>query len=144
MTQTTEKTSPRRTFLGILLGVVGLAISGAAAWPVWRFLSPRAGDGAQEKVKIPRSEVPLSGAHFFNFHGKPAVVLQPSPGKFTALSAVCTHLGCVVKWVPESSEFLCPCHAGRYSADGKVIAGPPPEPLEVLPISLADEQILVG
>lgn len=144
MTETSGDSSERRTFLGIMLGGIGLLISAAAAWPVWRFLAPSTDAGKLEKVKISRTEVPMGGAHFFSFHGKPAVVLQVTPGQFTALSAVCTHLGCVVKWVPEKSEFLCPCHAGRYSAEGKVLAGPPPSPLEVLPVSLADDQIQVG
>jgi len=144
MTEMSGDSSQRRTFLGIVLGGIGLVISAAAAWPVWRFLAPSTDAGKLEKVKISRTEVPLAGAHFFSFHGKPAVVLQPAPGQYAAFSAVCTHLGCVVKWVSEKSEFLCPCHGGRYSAAGKVLAGPPPEPLENLPVSLVDDQILVG
>jgi cytochrome b6-f complex iron-sulfur subunit len=127
-----------------MLGGIGLVISAAAAWPVWRFLSPRADAGKLAKITIPRADVPLGGAHFFSFHGKPAVVLQAGPGQFAAFSAVCTHLGCVIKWVQEKGEFLCPCHAGRFSVEGKVLGGPPPAPLEILPVSLVDDQLLVG
>jgi nitrite reductase/ring-hydroxylating ferredoxin subunit len=52
-----------------------------------------------------------------------------------ALSAVCTHLGCVVAWQDQAGEFLCPCHGGRFSADGQVLGGPPPKPLETLLVS---------
>ena len=134
----------RRTFLGILLGGVMLVISAAAAWPVWRFLSPEKGAGEQDIVTVPREQVPVGQAHFFNYHGKPAVVLQATPGEFEAFSAVCTHLGCVVKWLPEENEFLCPCHAGRFSAEGKVLGGPPPAPLEKLPVTLAGDQVEIG
>jgi cytochrome b6-f complex iron-sulfur subunit len=127
--ESSAKLTERRTFLGILLGGVGLVVSAAAAWPVWRFLAPRTGSGELEKISISRAEIPLAGAHFFSFHGKPAVLLQSKPGQFAAFSAVCTHLGCVIKWVPEKGEFLCPCHAGRFSVEGKVLGGPPPEPL---------------
>ena len=144
MTDPSINLSERRTFLGILLGGVGLVISAAAAWPVWRFLAPSSGEGNLAKVAIQRAEVPLEQAHFFSFHGKPAVVLQAAPGQFAAFSAVCTHLGCVIKWVPEEQEFLCPCHAGRFSVEGKVLGGPPPEPLEELPVALDGDQVLVG
>ena len=138
------QSTQRRTFLGLMLGGVGLVVSAAAAWPVWRFLAPRSGDGQLEAIGIARADVPLDSAHFFSFHGMPAVVLQATPGQFAAFSAVCTHLGCVIKWVPEKGEFLCPCHAGRFSVEGTVLGGPPPEPLEILPVSLVDDQILVG
>lgn len=138
------QSTQRRTVLGLMLGGVGLVVSAAAAWPVWRFLAPRSGDGQLEAIEIARADVPLDSAHFFSFHGMPAVVLQATPGQFAAFSAVCTHLGCVIKWVPEKGEFLCPCHAGRFSVEGTVLGGPPPEPLEILPVSLVDDQILVG
>ncbi len=144
MTDPSVNLSERRTFLGILLGGVGLVVSAAAAWPVWRFLAPSSGEGALEKISILRDQISLEQAHFFSFHGKPAVVLQVIPGQFAAFSAVCTHLGCVIKWVPEQQEFLCPCHAGRFSVEGKVLGGPPPEPLEVLPVALVGDQVQVG
>lgn len=144
MSDPSVNTSERRTFLGILLGGVGIAVSAAATWPVWRFLSPRSSGGELEKVSVSRNEIPLEQAYFFNFHGKPAVVLQVTPGQFSAFSAVCTHLGCVVKWVSEKQEFLCPCHAGRFSVEGKVLGGPPPKPLETLPTALVGDQVQVG
>lgn len=134
----------RRTFLLLMIGAVSAALAALAAWPVWRFLAPSSEDGAAAKVPVPRASVEVGAAHFFNFRGRPAVLLQPTPGKFLAFSAVCTHLGCIVKWEQDKGEFLCPCHAGRFSAEGAVLGGPPPKPLESLPVALAGDQILVG
>lgn len=50
-------------------------------------------------------------------------------GNFSALSARCTHQGCDVNWVEANRAFMCPCHGGRYDAEGKVLQGPPPAPL---------------
>lgn len=136
--------SPRRTFLTAALGGIGAVLAAAAGWPVWRFLSPAEEAGDEERIAIPKSDVPLGTAHFFRFRGQPAVVLQPSPGEFHAFSAVCTHLGCIVQWLPEKREFLCPCHAGRFSPEGQVLSGPPPRPLERLPLVLADDRLLIG
>ncbi len=41
----------------------------------------------------------------------------------------CAHLGCPVRWFPQSSLFLCPCHGGAYYEDGSRAAGPPPRGL---------------
>ena len=134
----------RRFFLTILLGGVGAALAGLAAWPVWTYLAPRKGAGAGEKVKVPREKVPIGQAHFFTFQGHPAVVVQPSAGKYIALTAVCTHLGCIVKWEADKEDFLCPCHGGRYSPDGQVTAGPPPKPLESYPVAIQGDQVVIG
>jgi cytochrome b6-f complex iron-sulfur subunit len=72
------------------------------------------------------------------------VVLQSAPGEFVALSAVCTHLGCVVAWQEQAGEFLCPCHGGRFSAAGQVLGGPPPAPLETLAVELDGDQLKIG
>ena len=58
--------------------------------------------------------------------------------EFLALSAVCTHLGCNVRWRQQESRFACPCHAGFYDADGNVISGPPPRPLRRLETRVRD------
>ncbi len=44
---------------------------------------------------------------------------------YIALSSVCPHLGCQVHWQSHKKEFYCPCHQGRFNADGVGIAGPP-------------------
>ncbi len=143
MSEILESNQQRRTFLGILLGGVGLVLAGVFTWPIFRFLAPQAEtEGGQ--IRLAKNEVSVGGAHFFSFQGLPAVLLQPQAGDYIALSAVCTHLGCVVKWVADKREFLCPCHAGQFSMEGTVLAGPPPAALESFPVSLEGDQVVVG
>lgn len=142
---TTNVSPPqRRKFLFTMLGGLGALIGAASAWPVFRFLSPIEKGGSGDKVMVARSDVAQGKAHFFQYHGKPAVVLQPAPGEFVALSAVCTHLGCVVAWQEQAGEFLCPCHGGRFSAAGQVLGGPPPAPLETYVVELDGDQLKIG
>jgi cytochrome b6-f complex iron-sulfur subunit len=142
---TTQKTQPlRRKFLYAILGGLGSLIVVVSAWPIFRFLSPRDTDRDSGDVIIPRSEVSLRKAHFFEYRGKPAVIVQLSAGKFVALSAVCTHLGCIVAWNEQAEEFHCPCHGGRFSITGKVLAGPPPSPLPSYTVSIEDAQLKIG
>jgi Rieske Fe-S protein len=59
-------------------------------------------------------------------------------GEPLVLSATCTHLGCNVSWRKDETRFACPCHAGFYDPDGKVISGPPPRPLERVETRITD------
>ncbi len=134
----------RRRFLTLCLGGVAAAGAAAGAWPVFRYLAPRAAGDSGAKVKIPEKDVPEGGAKFFEFAGASAVLIRKRGGELAALSAVCTHLGCIVQWQREKQEFLCPCHAGRFTAEGAVISGPPPKALEKLPFTVADGTVTIG
>jgi Rieske Fe-S protein len=59
---------------------------------------------------------------------------------YIAYSGKCPHLGCGYKWRSHKKlgqVFLCPCHLSIYDAGGKVLDGPAPRPLDVLPIRVA-------
>ena len=58
-------------------------------------------------------------------------------------SSTCTHLACNVIWRKEEKIFECPCHSGRFDADGQPIAGPPTKPLSVLKHKIEEENLLV-
>ncbi|MCE2489379.1 MAG: ubiquinol-cytochrome c reductase iron-sulfur subunit [Anaerolineae bacterium] len=53
--------------------------------------------------------------------GAPAVV---------ALYAVCTHLGCLPKWVDVNDRFECPCHGSKFQKSGLYIEGPAPRSMD--------------
>jgi len=134
----------RRKFLGICLGGISASAAAAAAYPVYHYLAPLQRDKSASKIVIPEQEVPAGGAKFFEYAGSTAVLVRKQGGELVALSAVCTHLGCIVQWEKEKQAFLCPCHAGHYTAEGAVISGPPPKPLARLPLVVANGAITVG
>jgi Rieske Fe-S protein len=45
--------------------------------------------------------------------------------EFQVFAINCAHLGCPVRWFPQSQLFMCPCHGGAYYADGARASGPP-------------------
>jgi Rieske Fe-S protein len=49
--------------------------------------------------------------------------------KIQVFAVNCTHLGCPVRWFPQSGLFLCPCHGGAYYENGEHASGPPPRGL---------------
>ncbi len=59
-----------------------------------------------------------------------AYVLTENGNDFVAISNICTHLGCRVRWIAEEGKFFCPCHNGVFAKDGTVVSGPPPRPLD--------------
>jgi menaquinol-cytochrome c reductase iron-sulfur subunit len=63
--------------------------------------------------------------------------------RFTAFSVHCTHMGCPVRWLPDSQLFMCPCHGGIYYADGTVAAGPPPKPLIQYPVEIVNGEVKI-
>ncbi len=55
----------------------------------------------------------------------PCWVRHVSADKFQVFAINCAHLGCPVRWFPQSALFMCPCHGGVYYADGERASGPP-------------------
>ena len=45
--------------------------------------------------------------------------------QFQVFAINCAHLGCPVRWFPQSGLFMCPCHGGAYYRDGARASGPP-------------------
>jgi menaquinol-cytochrome c reductase iron-sulfur subunit len=69
---------------------------------------------------------------------QPVYVTKDPQGALIVLSAVCTHLGCSVRWVDAQNKFVCPCHGGMFSGDGKLLGGPPPRGLDRLETKIED------
>ena len=61
-------------------------------------------------------------------------ISRNAQGKVACVSAVCTHLGCIVGWNPAATTWDCPCHGSRFRPDGSVIHGPASRPLEEVAI----------
>jgi cytochrome b6-f complex iron-sulfur subunit len=74
--------------------------------------------------------------------GRKLFIVRDQKG-FLCLSARCTHLGCLVVWNRDHHMFLCPCHGGKYDAEGRNVEGPPPRPLELFGLRLDENGFLV-
>jgi menaquinol-cytochrome c reductase iron-sulfur subunit len=58
-------------------------------------------------------------------------------------SPLCPHLGCGFRWDDADRKFKCPCHGSVYDVDGRVLAGPAPRPLDILPSKVENGRLLV-
>jgi len=62
---------------------------------------------------------------------------------FVAMSNICTHLGCRVRWISDQEQFFCPCHNAAFAKSGEVASGPPPRPLDQYQVKEEDGQLFV-
>ncbi len=130
----------RRQF--ILTGAAAVV----AAWGgalLQSILFPKTSAAQAKPVEIALGDLPVGGAKQITYAGAPALVMRSQDG-VVALSLICTHLGCQVKWDPAQRIFRCPCHDGRFDEFGDVIAGPPPLPLERLTVRSMPDRVIVG
>jgi cytochrome b6-f complex iron-sulfur subunit len=132
----------RRTLLKGLLGFVGGLGLGGLIYGIYRFLAPRA--GADASVEISLSDIPMGGAYLFQYGTSPGLLFRGEEGSMKAFSLVCTHLACTVTWNPERKNFYCPCHEGLFDAEGHVISGPPPLPLERFKVGVKGDRVVIG
>jgi len=148
---------PRRNFLGRLTGVI-VAVGGAlAGWPLLRSLSPNVLYEPPKKFKIGPPDRFQQGVTFIEKH---RIYLFRDGTNFHVVSAVCSHLGCTVKFAPfkqkqeltvrkyrfeAAGEFRCPCHGSKFHGEGTNYAGPAPRPLKLYSVQLsaADGQLVV-
>jgi cytochrome b6-f complex iron-sulfur subunit len=68
-----------------------------------------------------------------------AIYVVHDPDGYFALSATCTHLGCLTAFKSELGIIACPCHGSKFNRDGVKIAGPAPKPLPLLRMWLNDD-----
>ena len=57
---------------------------------------------------------------------------------------LCTHLGCIPGYRPETQDFLCACHGGQYTETADVKKAPPPRGLDIPPFKLNGTKIILG
>jgi len=70
-------------------------------------------------------------------------VLTENGRDYIAMSNICTHLGCRIRWIDDQGQFFCPCHNGVFSKEGDVVAGPPPRPLDRYETKVENGQIYI-
>lgn len=76
------------------------------------------------------SELAAGAGAVFDVAGDKVGVYRDDDGTLHAVSATCTHLGCIVAWNDAERSWDCPCHGSRFSATGDVLQGPAATPLE--------------
>lgn len=130
----------RRKFVKV--GTTSLAVAGFGACVFgFRYLSPNVLYEPSPIVSVGRPERYAIGS--VALHAESGIFVARAQEGFYALSAVCTHLGCLSVWKADAEVISCPCHGSAFRRDGTVISGPAPEPLSRLKMWINDDGILM-
>ncbi len=113
--------------------------AGAVAWVSVGPVADYLGSGPQRVDFRYTSEAGYTAESVSGF----AYVVPSEDATPLVLSPVCTHMGCNVEWNGDKRRFLCPCHGGVYTADGRNVAGPPPRPLDRLPARVENGVLMI-
>ena len=132
----------RRHFLELVgIGAIGVTAIGSMVLSA-EYLSPNVVREPPARFRIGLPELYPPGSVTFQAEHK-VFIVRAREGYFYALSAVCTHLGCIANWKQDAGIVACPCHGSKFDRDGNVIAGPAPRPLPRFAMSLDEQGQLV-
>lgn len=136
-----QKISRRKFFLWVGWGGLAASLAGSFLGTA-RFLFPNVLFEPPSSFKLGKPEDYAEGSITFSEEHN-IFILRDKTG-FRAISAVCTHVGCIVNWNQSQNKFICPCHGSTFSPTGEVLSGAAIGPLKSFSIELAkDGRLLV-
>jgi Rieske Fe-S protein len=153
-----EKRLDRRGFLGFLTWAIGGLLSAAMGVPAIAYVVGPAlksnktqnwipvGSTSKIEVGTPtlfKVKVERKAGWIVSEEEIAAFILTENNRDFIAMSNICTHLGCRVRWIAERQQFLSPCHNGVFDKYGNVVSGPPPRPLDRYPVKVENDQLFI-
>ncbi len=139
---TTRRSFVTRVFTGTIVAGVASVVSAIAAYlvapeEVSESLGP-------QRVRVAKlDEIPVGSGKLVLFNEEPVWVVRRAR-EFVALSALCTHKGCVVKWDGGRRLFACPCHEARFDENGNVLAGLPRRPLPHYRVAAVGDEVYLS
>lgn len=128
--------SRRKAFIALGVGSLGVACTGAAVFG-YEFLAPNVLYEPSPIVNTGKPDAYPVGS--VTQDQQAGLYIVHGPEGIYAMSAVCTHLGCLTAWKPELGIVACPCHGSKFTRDGVKIEGPAPRPLVWLKTWINDD-----
>lgn len=153
-----DKHITRRNFMSIATWAIGGLIGLGLGIPgIAYILGPaKKSDEDQDWIRLgPTSKVELNSPTLFkttitkqtgwisNEEEISVYILTDNGRDYIAMSNICTHLGCRVRWIPEEEQFFCPCHTAVFDKNGDVASGPPPRPLDRFQVKIEADQLYI-
>jgi quinol---cytochrome c reductase iron-sulfur subunit, bacillus type len=152
-----NQTGARRSFLKRAIGTLATGLGLVIAWPmVAMLIGPMYRRQAGQFAKVPgfksapigqpvklRFSQMTQDAFVSEDQTLEVWIVKHSDSEATVFSPICPHLGCPYVWQPRVGRFVCPCHGSFFTADGQVVAGPAPRPLDSLAYKIENGDLYV-
>ena len=140
-----ETPATRREFLKWMSrAFLGLWAIGGAGVVATYLGAPDRNEGGSRQVRIGALNEMRIGEGQLVRHGvTPFWVVRTNETTVVALSAVCTHVRCILNYDRDKRLLTCPCHDGHFDLKGEVLSGPPPRALPVLEVSMRAGEVYV-
>jgi len=158
-----NNTKGRRDFMGMALGGFTALGGIGALYAAKRTWDPLPSVKAAGFTTLDLSNVPEGVLITEKWRGKPIFILKQTKEMMSKVSengkkrllniggdhfmvsvGLCTHLGCIPGYRPETQDFLCACHGGQYDTTAEVTKAPPPRGLDIPPFKIDGKKIVLG
>ncbi len=133
----------RRNFLVSAWAVSLVGLFGQAGAALINFFKPRIVPGSFGSKIIAGSVAEFQAGTINHVRKGRFYISRLEDDGMIALWHQCTHLGCTVPWRDDEDQFHCPCHNSIFTTTGEVVSGPAPRPLDIFPIEIIDDEIIV-
>ena len=140
--QVDKRTISRRRLIGYAWIGASVVVIGELIGGTFAFLWPRRKQATGENVFIAGKVTDFKVGEVIPFRKEKTFIVKTERG-FMAISAVCTHLNCIVNWNQILKRFECPCHGAKFNQMGEVIEGPPPRPLDLYKLQIAAGNLVI-
>ena len=153
-----DDTLSRRSMLAKIGMLFNGAVGAILAVPILRYiLSPVIRSAGREswlhlgdleqfpagETRLAKFRNPVVNASDGETANIPCWVRRIAANQFQVFAINCAHLGCPVRWFPQSGLFMCPCHGGAYYADGARASGPPERGLFEYAYKVEDGKLMI-
>ena len=142
MSNVDKKPISRRRLMAYAWMGAAAIVMGELIFGTFAFLWPRRKGPKVETVFIAGKVTDFKVGEIIPFRKERTFILR-TEGGFLAMSAICTHLSCVVNWNEMLKKFECPCHGAKFNLNGEVLEGPPPRPLDLYKLQLVAGNVVV-
>lgn len=144
MREDPKEIGDRRDFLKIAIGIWGTLCAAPVLGMIIQFITPVAAKrGVRESVLVGQmGDFAQGTVKIVRVNKDPVLLIHTAAGQFRALSARCTHLGCVVQYQESPvPHFGCNCHGSQFDMNGVNTSGPAPRPLPPYRVTLNGSSI---
>ncbi len=135
----------RRRFLKNIFSGIGILALAETTYLIFNYLKPGSSKEKEETIYFEAGEINSFKINSItSFKNRGFFLARLKDGNFIALSAQCTHLGCILDFDAKANQLICPCHSSIFNIEGRVLQSPATKNLNRLEVKIDKQKVLVN